>query len=154
MVRWAAARGARLLRHPVKKDKIDAELALDVAIGQGVTDVEFIGALGGRLDHTLAAVGLLIKAESAGVRAKIIDGKQEAFLAQKLTTISGRRGDIVSLIPLTASVNGVTLNGFRYPLKDATMRQGTTLTISNVLEASPATVRIGHGRLLVLVIHK
>jgi thiamine pyrophosphokinase len=113
-----------------------------------------VGVVGGRLDQTLASVLLLIKAEAAGVRAKIIGGKQEAFLAHKVTEISGRRGDIVSLIPLTARVTGITLKHFRYPMKDATIRQGTTLTISNVIEATPATVRIGRGRLLVVVNHR
>jgi len=154
LVRWATSRGAKLLRHPVHKDKIDTELALDTALDAGVTDVEFVGVLGGRLDQTLASVTLLIKAESAGVRATIIGDKQEAFLARKITEISGRRGDIVSLIPLTARVTGVTLKHFRYSMKDATIRQGTTLTISNVIEATPATVRIGRGRLLIVINHK
>lgn len=154
LVRWATSRGAKLLRFPPDKDKIDTELALDMAIDVGVTDVEFVGVVGGRLDQTLASVLLLIKAEAAGVRAKIIGEKQEAFLAHKVTEISGRRGDIVSLIPLTARVTGVTLKHFRYPMKDATIRQGTTLTISNVIEATPATVRIGRGRLLVVVNHR
>lgn len=154
LVRWATVRGATLFRYPVQKDKIDTELALETAIDRGATDVEFLGVLGGRLDQTLAAVALLIKAESAGVRARITDGKQEAFLAHKVTRIAGRRGDIVSLIPLTPAVTGVTLEGFRYSLKDATIRQGTTLTVSNVIEAMPAIVRIGRGRLLVVVIHQ
>lgn len=154
LVRWATSRRAKLIRHPVDKDKIDTELALDAAIDDGVTDVEFVGVLGGRLDQTLASVTLLIKAESAGVRAKITDGKQEAFLAHKVTKIPGDRGDIVSLIAMTPTVTGVTLTRFRYPLKDATIRHGTTLTISNVIETTPATVRIGRGRLLVVVNHR
>lgn len=154
LVRWATTHGAKLLRHPVEKDKIDTELALETAIHHEATDVEFMGVLGGRLDQTLAGVGLLVKAESAGIRAKITDGKQEAFLAHKVTRISGRRGDIVSVIPMTPMVTGVTLQRFRFFLKDATIRQGTTLTISNVIEATPATVRIGRGRLLVVVNHR
>jgi thiamine pyrophosphokinase len=154
LVRWAASRGATLVRHPVEKDKVDAELALEAAIDHGMTDIEFIGVLGGRLDHTLAGVAMLIKAESAGVRARITGGNQEAFLARNVTKIPGRRGDTVSLIPLTSRVTGVTLQRFRFPLKDATIRQGTTLSISNVIEAIPATVRIGRGRLLVVVIHR
>ncbi|HET6782012.1 MAG TPA: thiamine diphosphokinase [bacterium] len=154
LVRWATSRGAQVRRHPVEKDKIDAELALETAIDAGASDVEFVGVLGGRLDHTLAGVTLLIKAEAAGVRAKIIGEEQEAYLARKITEISGRRGDTASLIPLTAVVTGVTLKHFRYPLRNATIRQGTTLTVSNVIETTPATVRIGRGRLLVVINHR
>lgn len=154
LLQWAVSRGARLLRHPVEKDKTDTELALDAAVAGGATEVEFLGVLGGRVDHTLANVALLIKAKSARVRARIFDGRQELFLADKVTKVSGRRGEVVSLIPLTPTITGVTLQGFKYPLSMATIKQGSTLAISNVLETNPATVRVGRGRLLVVVTHQ
>lgn len=154
LVQWATNEGARVLRHPVEKDKIDAELALEAAIELGATDVEFIGALGGRVDQTLAAIGLLATVKAAGLRGRIIDGKQEVFLADRVTKIPGRQGTVVSLIPLSPVVTGVTLKGFRYPLIGATVRQGTTVTISNVIQTVPASVRVGRGRLLVVVNHR
>lgn len=154
MLRWARARGADLIRHPANKDKSDTELALDAAVQQGATDVEFIGVLGGRIDHTLANVELLVRAASANVRARIIDGTQEVFLAGSVFTVPGRAGDLVSLIPLTPSVIGVTLTGFRFPLRNTKIRQGSTLTLSNVITRPPAVVRFRRGRFLVVVNHR
>lgn len=154
LLRWARARGAQLVRHPRRKDKSDSELALDAAVEGGATQVEFLGVLGGRLDHALANITLLVQAEAKNVRAKIVDGPQELFLAQSETRVPGRRGDAVSLIPMTPRVIGITLTGFRYPLRNAAVRQGTTLTISNVIAAPPALVRVKRGRLLIVVTHR
>lgn len=154
LLAWARARGAQLVRHPRRKDKSDSELALDAAVDGGATQVEFLGVLGGRLEHTLANITLLVQAEARNVRAKIVDGRQELFLAQSETRVPGRRGDGVSLVPMTPRVTGITLTGFRYPLKNAAVRQGSTLTISNVIARPPATIRFKRGRLLVVVQHR
>lgn len=151
LLRWAQAHDARLIRHPARKDKSDTELALDAAVEGGAREVEFLGVLGGRVDHTLANVALLVQAEARGVRATIVDGDQKLLLARRATVVPGRRGDLVSLIPMTPTVTGITLTGFRYPLKNATARQGSTRTISNVIDRSPATIRFKRGRLLVVV---
>lgn len=154
LLRWARSHGARLVRHPARKDKSDTELALDAAATRGATEVAFLGVLGGRVDHTLANVALLVQAEARGVRATIVDGDQELLLARRATVVPGRRGDVVSLIPMTPTVTGITLTGFRYPLKNATARQGSTRTISNVIETTPAVVHVNRGRLLTVVTHR
>ena len=42
--------------HPVRKNQLDLELALTEATVRGATDLLVVGALGGRLDQTLAAL--------------------------------------------------------------------------------------------------
>ena len=42
--------------HPARKDLLDLELALTVAQKRGATEYLIVGALGGRLDQTLAAL--------------------------------------------------------------------------------------------------
>jgi thiamine pyrophosphokinase len=64
--------------------------------------------------------------------------------------LSGNPGDLVSLIPLTATVTGVTLTGLSYPLRDQTLRIGTTLGISNFFSESEAQISIKSGTLLVI----
>lgn len=154
LLRWAASRRVRLFRHPVEKDKTDTELALDAAVEEGATEVEFMGVLGGRLDHALANIALLVQAKAKNVSAKIVDGQRELFLAQSETRVPGRRGDRVSLIPMTPRVTGITLTGFRYLLKNAAVRQGSTRMISNVIASPPALVRVKHGHLLIVIIHR
>ncbi|HEU4797285.1 MAG TPA: thiamine diphosphokinase [bacterium] len=151
IVGWARSAGASIITHPVEKDKTDAELALAYAVKRGAREIEFFGALGGRLDHLLANVGLLISAAERGARLRIVDGKTEAFLAQGRTALDARRGDLVSLLSLSRRSSGITTKGLKYPLRNATLRAGSTLGISNEIVSLPASVTVGAGRLLLVV---
>ena len=51
----------RVSRHPVKKDKSDMELAMEKALSWGHDELIVYGALGARLDHTLANLQLFAK---------------------------------------------------------------------------------------------
>lgn len=148
---WAARRGARLVAHPAQKDKTDAELALEFAAAQGVRKIEFFGALGGRLDHELANIALLLRARAARITMRIIDGETTAFLAARRTMLPASAGDAVSLLPLSRRVTGVTTSGLLYPLDRATLHEGSTLGVSNVVTGRHPGVRREAGDLLVVV---
>ncbi len=148
---WAGRRGARIIVHPAAKDKTDAELALDCARAEGVRQVEFFGALGGRLDHELANVALLLRARAAGITLRIIDGGTEAFLAGRRTAILADRGDWVSLLALSRRVSRITTSGLRYPLRAATLEEGSSLGVSNEVSGRHPAVHVGVGDLLVVV---
>lgn len=148
---WAAARGARFITYRVHKDKTDAELAVEFAVAEGVREIEFYGALGGRLDHELANVALLLRAASAGVAMRIIDGAATAFLAGRRTVLPARVGDTVSLLALSRRVTGVTTKGLFYPLHRATLHEGSSLGVSNTVTGRPATVRRMAGDLLIII---
>ena len=148
---WAVRRGARLITHPAQKDKTDAELALEFAAAQRVREIDFFGALGGRLDHELANIALLLRARAARITMRIIDDDTTAFLADRRTILPGSAGDLVSLIPLSRRVTGVTTSGLLYPLNRATLHEGSTLGVSNVATGRHPTVRVGAGDLLIVV---
>lgn len=151
LLRWAARSGTRIITHPAEKDKTDTELALDFAAAAGVRTVDFLGALGGRLDHELANVALLLRAKTAGVTMRIRDGGTMGCLAARRTALSARIGDVVSLLPLSRRVTGVSTSGLRYPLRRATLAEGSTLGVSNVVTASRPVIRVGTGDLLIIV---
>ncbi|MDY7041937.1 MAG: thiamine diphosphokinase [Chloroflexota bacterium] len=140
--------GCRLLPHPVRKNETDSELAILHAVEQGVDEITILGALGGRLDHTMANVLLLSLPELRGVRVRLVDGQQEAILIQDEGTIQGRVGDTVSLLPVAGDAEGITTQGLEYALNDSTLIFGRTRGVSNVLTAPTARVRLRKGALL------
>ncbi|OLC28405.1 MAG: thiamine diphosphokinase [Armatimonadetes bacterium 13_1_40CM_64_14] len=154
LLAWARRRGTSLLAHPRQKDQTDTELAIQYALRAGATSVDLIGVLGGRLDHTLANIGLLVALARQRRRARIVHGSSELFLATPHVSIPGRVGDRVSLIPLSARVTGVSTHGLKYPLADSTLRMDATRGISNEITASPAHVRTRRGWLLVVIEHR
>ncbi|MCK6578276.1 MAG: thiamine diphosphokinase [Anaerolineae bacterium] len=143
--------GAAILRHPAAKNETDLELALLYAAERGATWIRVIGAVGDRLDQTLSNAYLLALPALRGCDARLVAGKQEAWLAHPGTTrIEGAPGDTVSLIPLTGAAQEVRTEGLAYPLRGETLIFGPARGVSNVLDAPSATVHLGEGVLLIV----
>lgn len=147
------AQGVVVYRHPIRKDKTDLELAFDLALAERPDEILLLAALGGRLDQTLANLLLLTRPEFASIPVYLVDGPQVMTLlhARHRLFVQGQPGDTLSLVPLTPLVTGVTLTGVEWPLEQATLSLGSTLSISNVLVAGEATVQVAEG--LVFVVH-
>jgi thiamine pyrophosphokinase len=140
--------GCQVLVHPPRKDETDLELALRYAIDHGVDEILILGALGGRIDQTLANILLLALPELQKVKTRIVAGDQEMFLIRGQAFIEGQVGDTVSLLPIAGDVRGITAEGLEYPLQHGTLKFGPTLGISNVLTVPVARVQVGQGLLL------
>jgi thiamine pyrophosphokinase len=146
------SRGVEVLTLPTAKDETDTEAALRVAIDRGATDVTVFNALGGpRLDHLVGNLLVLTAPWLAKVRVTLVDGLHEAFLAKGDGTVAGRPGDIVSLLPLTSTVEDVHTEGLLYPLLGEPLVQGQTRGVSN--EMTGAKARVIHGPGALLLIH-
>ena len=143
--------GVVIERHPPRKDETDLELAVRRAVADGATEILLLGALGGRLDQTLA--NLLLPARTDWpVPILLADGTQLARVLRggEATTLHGAAGDTVSVVPMSADVTGITYTGLEYPLVNATLRLGSTQGVSNRLIGESATIRITSGILLVV----
>jgi len=134
---------------PPDKDETDLELALRLALDAGYCSTLVLAALGGRLDQTLSNLALLTAPSLADVDVRLDDGIEEAFFVRDRAAISGKPGDTVSLIPWGGEVTGVTTDGLRWPLRDASLSPHHTRGISNELLAETATISLKSGLLLV-----
>jgi thiamine pyrophosphokinase len=148
------ARGCHFLVHPRAKDETDLELALTYAAEQGAQEIVILGALGGRLDHTLANLLLLALPQLAGRSVRLVDGPEEVLLLRsgEEAVLEGQPGDLVSLLPLDGDARGVTTSGLAWPLQAGTLRFSFSRGISNEMTGTEATIRLDHG--LLLVIHR
>jgi thiamine pyrophosphokinase len=146
--------GSRFEQHPRDKDQTDLELAIRFAVSAGAPEILLLGLLGGRLDQTLANLLLLARPDWGQVRLSLVDGPDTAWLLRSGDSlqIAGIPGDLVSLIPLSNSVTGVTTWQLRWPLQAARLPFGSTWGISNEILTAPAAVQIDAG--LLLVIHR
>lgn len=145
------AQGTQVERHPVGKDATDLELAIERAVADGAREVVVVGALGGRLDQTLANV-LILAQRVWPALISLVEGSQVATLlrAGETLRLGGAPGTTVSLLPLTPEVTGITYEGLLYPLTNATLRLGSTRGISNEVATQPATIYIASGLALVV----
>jgi thiamine pyrophosphokinase len=147
-----AARGTRFVEHPRAKDETDLELALTYAIGQGAEEILILGALGGRLDHTLANLLLLTLPSLKGVTVRIMDGHEEALLVRsgERVMLRGNPGDTVSLLPVGGDANGVTTRGLAWALAGDRLRFGFSRGVSNQMTAQEAEIGVKEGLLWVV----
>ncbi len=142
--------GTEIISYPANKDQTDLELAIRKAIKLGCDEILVLGALGARWDMTIANLLLPALSDFSKVTIRLIDGHQEIILlrGEGELTFKGKKGDIVSLIPLGQDAYGVTLRGLKYPLEDDVLKFGATRGISNVLLEDTATVYLKKGLLL------
>jgi thiamine pyrophosphokinase len=154
-----AASGVAVRLVPTAKDESDLELAVVAAVDAGATRLSILGALGGRrADHTLANVALLGHERLVGHTAQILDATARVSLlvsdgaaAEPAgLTLEGHPDDVVSLLPVGGTVEGVTTESLAYPLRDEPLLVGSARGLSNIRIASPARVTIRAGRLLVI----
>jgi thiamine pyrophosphokinase len=144
--------GTQLIVYPRDKDQTDLELALTYAVQSGVQEVLFFGVLGGRLDQSLANLMLLTRDDWKDLSLVISNAPDFAFMMRdhNTTLLHGNPGDIVSLIPLSAVVTEVTTHGLRWPLKNAELTLGNTISVSNEMLEKSARIEIGIGKLLLV----
>jgi thiamine pyrophosphokinase len=147
--------GTQVLRHDRNKDESDTQLALREAISRGARSLLIVGGLGGRrIDHGLANVLLLTLPELAGCDAVLLAGDAAVRVigtrGPDQLELRGRPGDLVSLLPLSDSVEGVTTAGLAYALEDEPLIQGPSRGLSNVMQGEFATISTHSGRLAVI----
>lgn len=141
-----------ILEVPAEKDFTDTELAVDLAVEKGADFIYIIGGLSGRLDHTLSNLSLLEKAWKIGIRAIATDGKNRARYIERTSELVPSIGyKYLSLIAADSVVKGVTLEGCKYPLKNAKLtRIGNSYTTSNEILKNCALVSVKKGGLYVI----
>ena len=152
LVREAQAAGVEVVRHPVRKDETDAELAVAEALERRAGAIVLLGALGGAFDHQLGHVSVLRRLAEAGRDARVVAPglAMRVVVGPRAVTLSAPPGTRVSLVSLTA-VAVVTLRGLEYPLVSAPLPATSSLGLSNAVAAPGATVVVEDGVLVIMV---
>ncbi len=145
------AAGCQILAHPAEKDETDLELALLHCRDIGAKTVTILGALGGRFDQTIANLLLLTLPALSAMRISLVDGEQTIrVLSPGAHRLDGQAGDTISLIPLSASVDGISTRDLKYPLRDESLRRGPARGVSNIMLSERAEVGFRRGALLLV----
>lgn len=133
-----------------EKDYTDTHMALKLALKIKSTEIVILGAIGTRIDHTVSNIHILKEALKQNVKCKIINNKNEIELINKKTVIKNIEYKYISLIPLTTKVKGITLKGFKYPLKNDILKIGQSIGISNEQLIDNAEINIKKGILILI----
>jgi len=80
-----------ILKFPMDKDQTDLEIALRELVNRDYKDILVIGALGGRIDQTLANLGLISSISNDDIRIEFDDGREHIMLIRNRLLLSGKR---------------------------------------------------------------
>ena len=134
------------------KDDTDTEFAIRQAIRLGAKEITVLGATGTRLDHVLGNVALLGIGLKEQVNIQLVDSHNRIRMINKSLELTKAEqfGSVLSLIPYSGEVKGVTLKGFKYPLENYTMGSFSSLGISNEIMDETAEILFVEGILIVI----
>ncbi|MFZ3587967.1 thiamine diphosphokinase [Bacillus sp. DJP31] len=146
-LKWVKRNYAHLDISPAEKDQTDTELAVNWCLAQKPNKIRIFGATGGRLDHALANMQLLMKGVSQEIVIEIIDRQNILTLLSPNTYNFEQHEEYpyVSFLPFSREVHGITLNGFKYPLTNRSIEWGTTLCVSNEIIEQMGTFSFSEG---------
>ena len=151
-VRRLEAAGVELVRHPVRKDLTDGELAVEEALRRGADEVVLAGATGA-LDHTLGHLAILRRLAARGIAARLVAPclSVTVLVAPAATGLAAPAGVRVSVVPLGGDATA-TLRGLDYPLERGVLPADACLGIGNVVSATGgAVIDVHAGTVAVLV---
>ncbi|BEU87876.1 thiamine diphosphokinase [Selenomonas sp. TAMA-11512] len=150
----ALSLGIPIEKFPKAKDYTDTQLALRRLKEKTPALILFTGVFGGRLDHMLSTVLSFASLNMAGILA---DDKECCLLLRDGESVvyeASARPLAVSLLALSDTVTGVTIDGVRWQLKDATLERYMPYAISNELadDSTACTVSIKTGCMLLYIV--
>ena len=141
--------GLPTMSFPAAKAATDGALAIEEALRAGATDVLLVGAFGGQTDHTFGLMAQACALAITGLAVTLTNGQEEAVpLGPAVRTFDHAHGTRFSVLGFS-DLSGLTLRGARWPLHDADVAFGDTLTLSNAVDGRlSASLRKGRAMLL------
>lgn len=136
---------------PREKDDTDSVYAVKEGIARGFDSFLLVGVVGGRLDHTIANVSILVMLHEQGKCGRIIDdysvmeivGSEPVFVADDCK--------FFSLLNITGMAEEINVSNAKYPLENGTIKCSYQYGTSNeVLPGKIARIVAGKGVLLLI----
>ena len=136
--------------YPPAKNETDGEIAIEAALSRGARSLIFAGALGGeRSDHAFMHLISSVKLAETGLAVHLTSGEEEATpLLPGTLDLDLPKGSLFSILGLD-TLDGLSIDGARYPLSNFHLPFGSSRTISNVAEG-PVRFTLSSGRAVVL----
>lgn len=144
--------GMRTVRFSKDKDKSDMELALKRAKSQRFDNVVVFGALGGRLDHTLANMGVFSKYSELGLKVTVIDDDTAVFFltGPDIFEAPALESGVVSVFAMSDVTEGVFERGMKWDLDDVVLTNRESIGLSNELIGEAVMIGVEKGTICVI----
>ena len=123
--------------------KTDLEKAVDYAFEKGATKIQIVGWSGGRIDHTLAALGLAFNP-----KISLIDEQFTVETVIESKTIRGSKSTLFSLMAMPEA--RVSVTGARWELQHEKLKMGGRGIHNEIGSSGEVNIDCHSGNLLVI----
>lgn len=142
----------KIIRLCPEKDDTDTLAALKAGMERGYKSYRLYGAMGGRIEHTIANIQCLVYLKNHGADGYILDEGISISVIKDAKAVFGNKMEgCLSLFALGEKAEGVTITGMKYPLKNATITNGYPIGISNEFIGKESMVAVNDGMLLMIL---
>ncbi len=139
----------------VMKDDTDTMHCAETGLKMGFKHFLILGATGGRLDHTLGNLSVLLYLHKHGAEGIISDEFSRTSLLKNGTNeITGVEGKTVSVMPFACESATLTYLGLKYAMDRGTVTVDYPYTISNEAEGDRVCITLHSGTALLIISDK
>jgi thiamine pyrophosphokinase len=138
------------IKSPAEKDESDTQLALEYLVESNVKNIILIGALGKRMDHSLANLLNISSDKLKDAEIKIIDECYEYSILRKSSEIRGIVGNNLSIFSLTPWTYFINTDGLKYKLQEEKLLFCPIRGLSNIMEKETVLLDFKDGVLLIM----
>ena len=140
---------------PCEKDDTDTFFAAKEGLKRGFDEFLIIGAVGGRLDHSLGNISILLYLYNQNKKATLVDDYSVMNIVGNEPEYIDKEYLYFSLLNVCGDAKGVNIENAKYPLNNATVNCEYSYCVSNeVVNGEPAKVYINNGKMLLVKIDK
>lgn len=140
---------------PSMKDDTDMLSAVRTGLEKGYWNFVLYGAMGGRLEHTIANIQCLIYLKNHGAHGYMVEKERTVMVAKEETIhFKSEKEGFFSMFALQQRAEGVTIRGMKYPLEDAVITDEFPIGISNEFIGEASEITVKKGTLLLILSSK
>lgn len=136
---------------PVEKDLTDTQVAVEIAIEKEAEEIIIVGSTAGRFDHALSTLAILEKYWESRIPIYIVNGQNRIrFIRNSGFIVVRSQYKYFSLIAADEKVKGVSVDGAKYPLVNATLTRKHQFAVSNEITKNCALINVKKGGIFII----
>jgi len=138
---------------PAEKDETDTEAAIRFAVEYKPKKLILTGVTGGRMDHFLSALHLMLRVQKQFVEMEVLirdQGNEMQFLFPGVHHLTRNSYKYISFFSFGEEVEDVSLRGFKFGVEHERIAHGMTKFTSNEFASDVCTISFVSGICLVV----
>ena len=141
---------ALFVKSSCEKDESDTQLALEYIAESNIKNIILVGALGKRMDHSLANLLNISSEKLKDTQVRIVDKNYEYTVLRHSTEINGAIGNTLSIFSLTPWTYFINTEGLKYKLSEEKLLFCPVRGLSNIIEKEKVLLDFKEGVLLIV----